>query len=85
MKLYILKETNNIYDVEGGTIAVCTSPEKAIGLMKTIVDEEKDASWDEIDLNINEKYKDLSFLDINRKDGAYRYFEIVECLTDEFI
>ena len=85
MKLYLIKETNNLYDVEEGVIAVCTTPQKAVEMMKTIAEEEKDSSWDSIKMHENEKHKDLSFLDINRKDGACRYFEIVECLTDEFI
>lgn len=85
MKLYLLKEYNNLSDVESGVKAVCTTPQKAVEIMKKIAEEEKDSSWDRIDLHIDEKHKYRSNLDIIRYDGAYRFFEIRECLADDFI
>lgn len=85
MRLYILLEGNNLSDVESGVKAVCTTPQKAVEMMKTIAEEEKDSSWDSIKMHENEKFKTLSFLEMDRKDGAYRFFEIIECLADDFI
>lgn len=85
MKLYLLQEGNNLSDVESGVKAVCTTPQKAVEMMKIIAEEEKDSSWDIIKMHENEKSKTLSFLEMNRNDGAYRYFVIIECLADDFI
>jgi hypothetical protein len=85
MKLYLLKENNNLYDVEEGVIAVCTNVDKCIELMNVLAEEEKDSSWDTIEMHVDDEDKKYSYLDLNRKDGAYRSFEIVECLADDFI
>lgn len=85
MKLYLLKENNNLYDVEEGVIAVCTSVDKCINLMNVLADEEQDSLWDSIEINEAKPYREFTTLDMSRKDGAYRSFEIVECITDDFI
>lgn len=85
MKLYLLQEGNNLSDVESGVKAVCTTPQKAVEMMKKIAEEEKDSSWDSIKMHENEKFKTLSFLEMDRNDGAYRCFAVIECLADDFI
>lgn len=85
MKLYLLKESNNLYDVDGGVIAVCTSVDKCINLMNVLADEEENSSWDSTEINEAKPFREFTTLDMSRKDGAFRSFEIVECFADDFI